>query len=114
MLPPQDEWHFSDYSKFSIEGASPYIRTPLNNVYRPRSGEIMYLVASVRLFVCLFVCVCPCACNQWAYADNRADAVDPRYDGLNACAEFWFSLQSANRQTHTQTHGCYQKYYIFR
>ncbi len=52
--------------------------------------EIMYLVASVRLFVCLSVCVCSpvqeeplpvqsvclCACNQWVYADNRADAVD--------------------------------------
>ncbi len=47
----------------------------------------MYLVASVRPFICLFVCallseplpvhsVCLCACNQWAYADNRADAVD--------------------------------------
>ncbi len=68
--------------------------------YQPRSGEIMYLVASVGPFVC--VCspvrtargsalpsaakskeeplpvqsVCLCACNQWAYADNCADAVD--------------------------------------
>ncbi len=46
---------------------------------------------SVRLFACRFVCaecskeqkealpvqsVCLCACYQWAYADNRADAVD--------------------------------------
>ncbi len=60
--------------------------------------EIMYLVASVHLpvrpFVCLFVRLCVlsavwskeeslpvksislCVCNQWAYADNCADAVD--------------------------------------
>ncbi len=46
----------------------------------------MHLVASVRPSVCLFVWrkeellpvqgVSLCVCNQWAYADNSADAVD--------------------------------------
>ncbi len=53
--------------------------------YRPRSEGDNVLGSvrpSVRPSVCLFVClcvlqsVCLCACNQWAYADNRADAVD--------------------------------------
>ena len=37
------------------------------------------VLGSVRPFVRLFEepvqSVCLCACNQWAYADNRADAV---------------------------------------
>ncbi len=62
-----------------------------NDFYRPRSEEIMYLVASVRPSVCPSVrpsvntltpeslpvwSVCLCVCNQSAYADNHADAVD--------------------------------------
>ncbi len=55
----------------------------------------MHLVASVRPFirpsVCPFVCaitaeeslpvlgVCLCVCNHWAYADNRANAVNRRF-----------------------------------
>ncbi len=43
-------------------------------IYRPRSREIMHLVASVRPSVCLFVCslpvqcICLCVCDQGAYA----------------------------------------------
>ena len=68
----------------------------------------MYLVASirpsihlfVRSFVCLSICVrfpvwskeeslpvksiCLCVCNQWAYADNCADAGDWLY-----CGQLW-------------------------
>ncbi len=54
--------------------------------YRPRSEGDNVLGSvrpSVRLFVCALLSepfdlqsVCLCACNQWAYADNRADAVD--------------------------------------
>ncbi len=71
------------------------LETDFQVYYRPRSGEIIELVASVRpsvrLSVCLFVCmfvralpaepfrshyqssgVCLCVCNQWAYAGNCA------------------------------------------
>ena len=66
----------------------------MNTSYRWRSGEIMYLVASVRPFVCLSELswlnpqiwskgwslpvrgFCLCVCNQESEADNLADAVD--------------------------------------
>ena len=60
----------------------------ITNNYRPQSWEIMHLVASVRPFVCPSVCTllprpaspvlgdCLCVGNQWAYADDHADAID--------------------------------------
>ena len=58
----------------------------------------MHLVVSVHpsahLFVCLFwskeeslpaQSICLCVCNQWAYADNHADAVDRHLFELYAC-----------------------------
>ncbi len=70
--------------------------------YRPRSGEIIELVASVRPSVCPFVCMFVralpaepakskeeslpvqgdrlCVCNQSACAVNHADAVDRRFN----------------------------------
>ena len=65
----------------------PYTKNLISteNHYRLRSGEIMYLVASIHLSVRLSVS--PCVCYQWAwlttcmvwyvwYVDNLAEAVD--------------------------------------
>ncbi len=43
-----------------------------------RSREIMRLVASICLSVCLSrpQGCCLCVCNRWAFADNHMDAVD--------------------------------------
>ncbi len=70
--------------------------------------EIVYLVASVRpsvrMSVCPSVCallfeeeslpvtsICLCVCNQWAYADSYADAVDQllilHVTGLQYCTD---------------------------
>ena len=73
----------------SVGPAKMVLSTPFTNIDR-EAREIMYLVASVRL-----VCpsthsrlnrltyeslpvwgVCLCVCNESAYVDNRADAVD--------------------------------------
>ncbi len=71
---------------YLVASVRPSVRLSVRPSVRP----------SVRLFICLFVCrgsalpsaakseeellpvqsVCLCACNQWAYADNCADAVD--------------------------------------
>ena len=59
---------------------------PLIDFYRPRSGKIIELVASVRPSVCMFVRALPaegdrlCVCNQSACAVNYADAVDRRFN----------------------------------
>ncbi len=47
------------------------------------SREIIHLVASVCPSVChalLLLDVCLCVSNQWAYADNCAEAVDRRFN----------------------------------
>ncbi len=80
----------------------------LNCIFIDREArEIMYLVASVRPFVCLCVLSCPnrsvclCACNQWAYADNRADAIDR----LLIFNRIWFYMSIHSSNYIVFTHG---------
>ena len=52
------------------------------HIYRPRSiakqgdNVLGSIHLSVRLWICVSLPVCLCVCDQWMYADNRADAVD--------------------------------------
>ena len=76
------------------------------NLYRPRS-EGDNVLGSVRPFVCLSVRLS--VCNQWAYADNCANAVDRlfllhvKWPDFEPFSCFRFSCEVKLRTSKTET-----------
>ncbi len=74
----------------------------------------MHLVASVRLSICPFVClyshgrtVCLCVSNQWAYADNRAYAVNRRF------AKIWITWCQKSRKFYVAKILCRENFVFY-